>query len=167
MAKISSSKKQELIQEVAERIVEMQDATTSVDLVAADHLGVNITDLLCLGHLVRRGAHTPSALAALTDRTPGAITVAVDRLEAVGLARRAPDPGDRRRTRVEATEKAIALTAEIWGPIAEEGVAQLSRYTTSQLAEFADMLRRGTDMQQRHARRIRDLGSDQDQPRAD
>lgn len=149
--------KDQLIGQVVRFIVEMQDATLAVDEAAATHLGVNLTDLHCLNLMTQRGPLTPGELAAAADRTAAAITVAVDRLERAGLAQRTADPGDRRRTLVKPTEQAIQRISALWGPIEEEGVALLEKFTIDQLQSFVAFLKAGTDLQQRHAHRIRHL----------
>jgi DNA-binding MarR family transcriptional regulator len=47
---------------------------------------------------------TPGELAGRMDLSSGAMTNRLDRLEAAGLIRRLPDPGDRRRVVVELTD---------------------------------------------------------------
>src|SRR5262245_15693306 len=65
----------------------------------AGRLGMNSTDLECLDHIMR-GPVTAGRLAELTGLTTGAITGVIDRLERIGLARRADHPDDRRKTLV-------------------------------------------------------------------
>lgn len=151
------TRKDLLIERVVRLIVEMQDATLAVDQAAATRLGVNVTDLHCLNLMTQRGPLTPGELAAAADRTPAAITVVVDRLERAGLAQRTADPGDRRRTLVKPTAQAMEHISALWGPIEEEGVALLKRFTIDQLQAFVAFLKAGTVLQQRHADRIRHL----------
>lgn len=149
--------KGELIEEVADLVVEMQNATLAVDQAAAAYLGVNLTDLHCLNLIARQGSMTPGELATAADRTPAAITVVVDRLEQAGLARRTADAEDRRRILVQPTEQAVRQISRLWGPIGDEGVALLARFNIHQLETFAAFLDAGTDLQHRHARRLRQL----------
>jgi DNA-binding MarR family transcriptional regulator len=152
--------KSALLETVVDLIVGLQDATQSVDEAAADYLGVNLTDLRCLGLITQRPM-TPGELAVAAGRTPAAITVAIDRLERAGLATREPDPADRRRILVGPSDRAERHIAEIWGPIQEDGVALLAEFTVDQLQAFAEFLRQGADLQHRHAKRLRDVDSDQ------
>lgn len=65
--------------------------------------GLNGTDVQCLGLLLRNGPMTAGALAEQAGLTAGgAITAVIDRLAAVGLVSRSPDPGDRRRVLISA-----------------------------------------------------------------
>ncbi|MDT0551585.1 MarR family transcriptional regulator, partial [Streptomyces lonegramiae] len=70
----------------------------------AGRLGLNITDLTCLGFVLEaQGAGTAATAGELAQRanlTTGAITGVITRLERAGYARRQSDPADRRRVRV-------------------------------------------------------------------
>lgn len=70
----------------------------------AQLLGLNVTDLTCLGHILGAGKDPLGAgdLAELTNLTTGAVTGVLNRLERAGYASRQPDPADRRRVRVVA-----------------------------------------------------------------
>src|SRR5688500_5827036 len=67
----------------------------------ADRLGLNPTDLRCLGLATSEPGLTPTRLAELAGLTTGAITGVLDRLERAEFVRREPDPSDRRRLRVQ------------------------------------------------------------------
>ena len=109
---------------------------------AAEALGVNLTDLHCLNVVENRGGVTAGALAAEAGLTTGAVTGVVDRLERAGYARRVPDPVDRRRVKIEVTDRFYASADEIWRPVAAEWQAELARrFSGDQLdlvAEFLD-----------------------------
>src|SRR6185437_2999373 len=62
----------------------------------AERLGINPTDLECLGIIGETGALTAGQLAELTGL--------IDRLEKAGYVRRAQDPDDRRRVIVQPVE---------------------------------------------------------------
>lgn len=59
--------------------------------------------------LAQRGPVPMMELAAAIDRDKSTLTALVDKLVALGLARKTPDPEDRRVVRVEATARARAL----------------------------------------------------------
>lgn len=68
----------------------------------AGHLGINITDVNCLGALDKNGGMSPGELAAHAGLSRGgAITAVVDRLEKAGFVRRRRDDEDRRKVLVE------------------------------------------------------------------
>lgn len=148
----------DLIDAVMQAVAAFQDATDLVDEAAAARLGLNRTDLRCLGILVRTGAVTAGRLAHAAGLSPGATTTAVDRLVRVGYARRVRDADDRRRVTVEPTPAAQAASADVWGPIGEEAHRNLSRRTVGELTLIHDFLAEGRQMQIRHAERIRTAG---------
>src|SRR3954469_22481009 len=96
-----SSRKRELFTELIDEVRTSQLATDRYDQAVADALGLNRTDMRCADVLDREGPVTAGRLAEATGLTSGAITTAIDRLERAGIARRRPDPGDRRRVLVE------------------------------------------------------------------
>jgi DNA-binding MarR family transcriptional regulator len=143
-----------LIGEVASAIALFQNATAVVDEAAADVLGLNATDLRCMGQLYARGASTAGELADACGLSRGAMTAALDRLERAGYVRRVRGEMDRRRVRIEVTPRALELTEAIWGPIGAEGIEQLRRMSAEELTFLRDFLRRGRELQERHARRV-------------
>lgn len=67
----------------------------------AAHVGINVTDVTCLGVLDKHGPLSPGELARRAGLTRGgAITTAVDRLERAGFVRRSRDSTDRRKVTV-------------------------------------------------------------------
>ena len=143
-----------LVGEVASAIALFQNATAVVDEAAADVLGLNATDLRCMGQLYARGPTTAGNLADACGLSRGAMTAALNRLERAGYVRRVHGETDRRRVRIEVTPRALELTEAIWGPIGAEGIEQLRRMSAEELIFLLDFLRRGRDLQERHARRV-------------
>lgn len=86
--------------------------------------GVHTSDARALLEL-RQGPQTVGAVSAALGLTSGAATALVDRLERRGLARRSPDPVDRRRV-------VLTLTAE--------GLARADAHATLTIDELAAML---------------------------
>ncbi|MEI4878545.1 MarR family transcriptional regulator, partial [Klebsiella pneumoniae] len=77
---------------------------------------------------------TAGELATEAGLTAGAVTGVIDRLEKVGYARRVPDRADRRRVWVEVTPAFYRSAEQIWGPVAAEWHATLSkRFTIDEL----------------------------------
>jgi DNA-binding MarR family transcriptional regulator len=145
----------ELAYGVMQAVAAFQDATDQVDEAAAARLGLNRTDLRCLGILARTGAMTAGQLAHAAGLSPGATTTAVDRLIRAGYAQRIRDVGDRRRVTIEPTSAAQTASDMIWGPIGAEAHQRLSRRSIEELTLIRDFLIEGCDMQTRHAERIR------------
>src|SRR5688572_18033425 len=91
-----------------------QRAVDALDEAAANHLGINRTDLRCLDVLLERGSASPGALADAVGLTTGSVTTMLDRLEALGYVQRSPDPGDRRRVEVRPTSAAIDAARRLY-----------------------------------------------------
>jgi DNA-binding MarR family transcriptional regulator len=152
---MSKEYRQELVASVAWEIAQFQDAGTLVDEAVAQHLGINRTDMRCLGLLSLHGPMGAGQLAAATELSPGAMTAALDRLERIGYVRRVRSLTDRRSVTVEITPEAFQQIQDFYGPIGEEGVSQLETYSDPTLLFLRDFLRKGREMQMRHAARIR------------
>lgn len=107
----------------------------------ADRLGLNVSDLNCLGILETTGPTTAGALAEQTGLTTGAITGAIDRLESAGYVQRERDANDRRRVIVRPMKGA----AEIYRFFASLGAATeklFEQYTDEQLEVLVDFVER-------------------------
>src|SRR6185503_10609069 len=126
---MSNEIRDELLSEVSREVAEFQSAADRVDEAASERLGINRTDLRCLGLIVVRGPLTAGQLAQASGLSPGATTTALDRLERAAYARRVRDPADRRGILVELTPEARRLIEETYGPIGRAGMARLSRYS--------------------------------------
>ncbi|MGW1341751.1 MarR family transcriptional regulator [Kribbella sp. NPDC002412] len=147
--------KQNLIAEITEAVVRFQNATDRVDAAAAAALGVNRTDLLCIGLLLRSGGLTAGQLAVEAGLSPAATTAAIERLEGFGYAVRTKDEADRRRVLVAATPLVAGRVEKLYGPVRPAGTAVLSRYTRAELETIHRFLVQGEELQDRQAERIR------------
>jgi len=88
--------------------------------------GFGLSDFAILELLLHRGQQPVSAIGRRVDLTSGAITSAVDRLEAQGLVVRTADTEDRRTRFVSLTPKGTARIREVFGAheLAMEGVTR-------------------------------------------
>jgi DNA-binding MarR family transcriptional regulator len=159
---VSNESRAHLVGQIGRDITEFQEAANAVDDAASQVFGLNRTDLRCMGLLFTRGPLTAGQLAEATDISPGAMTTVLDRLERAGLAHRRADPGDRRRVLVDVTPDARDQGERLYGPIRDEGVARLRRYSDQELRLIRDFVRAGIELQERHAARIRALAPPQD-----
>jgi DNA-binding MarR family transcriptional regulator len=156
MSREISPEREQLYAELSYEVRANQRATDVVDELISQLLGINRTDARCLDLLDQHGSMSAGDLAEASRLTTGAITAVIDRLERAGLARRVPDPSDRRRVRVELTEKAYRLATELmvepmqaaWAPLAD-------RYDDEQLRLILDFTRWGRELQERHAEWLR------------
>jgi DNA-binding MarR family transcriptional regulator len=149
--------KQTKIDDVVDEFRVSGNQDRAFDNLAAQRLGVNVTDLHCLNVIGRRGSLTAGELAADAGLTSGAITGVIDRLERAGYARRERDADDRRRVSVEVTPAFHAAAAGIWGPVKHDWDAALtSRFTGEQLDVVIAFLRATNDITRRHMERVDD-----------
>jgi DNA-binding MarR family transcriptional regulator len=117
-----------------------------LDEVAAERFMVNRTDLRCLELLSAAGALAPTALAAALGFTTGGVTTVIDRLERAGYASRRPDPRDRRKIIVEATDLLAAREGEIFGELLRASQALVASYSDAELETIRDFLDRSRAM---------------------
>jgi len=113
-----------------------------LDQAAADLFGLNRTDMRALDIIGRAGPLAPTALARLLGFTTGGVTTVLDRLERAGYVLRQPDPGDRRRQVVAATETAAAREHEVFGDLIHATSDLLAAYTDDRLLAIHDFLNR-------------------------
>ncbi|SFP83054.1 MarR family winged helix-turn-helix transcriptional regulator [Amycolatopsis rubida] len=147
---MSNYDRDELIEEIGRGLMRLQSAVDDVDEAAAEYLGVNRTDLRCLGLVVTRGPMTAGELAEATRLTAGALTTALDRLERAGYARRVRDLADRRRVLVEPTDNFPAVAEEIWGETGKEMVDVLLGYSTDELVTAKNFVEQVVGLHVRH-----------------
>ncbi|MFM8860864.1 MAG: MarR family winged helix-turn-helix transcriptional regulator [Acidimicrobiia bacterium] len=107
---------------------------------------ISVADYLVLGVVRRSPDHrsAPSVLCEVLGRTSGGMSLALDRLERAGLVRRLPDPSDRRRVIIEATDEGVALARRVNADLHdwEESLG----VTGSEQSELVSALGRLTDM---------------------
>lgn len=123
----------------------------------AQLLGLNVTDLTCLGHILGAG-DTPLAagdLAELTNLTTGAVTGVLNRLERAGYAQRRPDPADRRRVRVVADPAARARIFAVYQPFYDRLGTLFADYTPDEIAVIADWFGRAAGEVRAHLAQVR------------
>ncbi|WP_339135964.1 MarR family transcriptional regulator [Streptomyces sp. f51] len=116
----------------------------------ARRMGLNVTDLTCLGFLMEASMAGESLVAGdLAERarlTTGAVTGVLNRLEKAGYIRRTADPGDRRRVYVVMEETAQERILEIYGPVYQRLAALFGDYGPEEIAVLADWFTRARGM---------------------
>lgn len=118
--------------------------------VAVEPFGFTVRKLGVLKHLVQAGGSLPlGALVGPLHCGKSNITQVVDRLEAHGLARRVPDPNDRRGVLAEITPEG-RRRFEAAAPALDAAERQLtSRFTPEERRQLAGLLGRFLDSRQR------------------
>ncbi|HKX72672.1 MAG TPA: MarR family transcriptional regulator [Candidatus Saccharimonadales bacterium] len=108
-------------------------------------IGVNVTDMECLGLLFFKGISTPSELSEHTGLSSGATTAMLDRLQRAGLIQRNPNPQDRRGSLISiapGSKKTIgpmfasvrAAQDELVSSFSPEELRVIDRYFTESVA---------------------------------
>jgi DNA-binding MarR family transcriptional regulator len=153
------SPKQTKIDELVDAFRTSGNLDRAFDNLAAQRLGVSLTDLDCLNVIERAGSVTAGRLAADAGLTTGAITGVIDRLERAGFARREPDPTDRRRVTVAVTPAFYAAAGGIWGPVKADWDRTIAgRFTGVQLDVIVAFLEVTSDLTRRHMERLEQDG---------
>lgn len=113
-------------------------------------MGINRTDARVIDLLEERGSLTAGEIAHGAGLTSGAVTGLIDRLERAGDARRVADAEDRRRVRVEPTERVAQMAAEMYGGMAAKGGAVFGACSRDRLRLVARALRDATALTEEH-----------------
>ncbi len=122
--------------------------------VVAERLGVNVTDMQCLGLLFHKGLATPSELARHTGLTSGATTAMLDRLERSGLIARKPNPEDRRGSLIVLLKAGAARMKPWFDSVGAAQAELISDYSEEQLQVLADFFQRSVEMWGEERRRL-------------
>lgn len=96
-------------------------------------LGVNVTDMECLGLIFHKGITTPTELAQHTSLSSGATTAMLDRLEKSGLIQRQPNPSDRRGTIIVLAKTGTEKVAPLFKSVREAQNELVASYSEKEL----------------------------------
>ncbi|HWV35386.1 MAG TPA: MarR family transcriptional regulator [Thermomicrobiales bacterium] len=103
-------------------------------LALADCLGMNLSDLMCLGILSSSGPATAGQLSAMLGLSTGSVTGLVDRLERLDLVHRERDEQDRRRIMIHLDAGRSQEIGQAFVPMLEAGWQNLEQFTDHELA---------------------------------
>src|SRR5215469_17001961 len=106
--------------------------------VIGEMLGVNVTDMECLGVIFFKGVATPSELARYTGLSSGATTAMLDRLEKSKLIARRPNPKDRRSIHIVLVQETAEKLAPWFASLREAQEKLVSSYSEPELKLLAD-----------------------------
>jgi len=140
-----------LLQELIAENRAYQTAVEKMDEAFCKLAGVNRTDGRCLDVIDQRPGLTAGELAAAVGLSPGAVTTALDRLEARGFVTRTRDPDDRRRVTLQATPEFNKLAWAAYGPLGEMGGPFVAELSDKELRAIIRFLRGGTEINERRA----------------
>jgi DNA-binding MarR family transcriptional regulator len=111
-----------------------------------ERLGVNVTDMECLGLLFHKGIATPTELARHTGLSSGATTAMLDRLERSGLIERRPNPDDRRGTLIVLVDSGAERVSPWFSSVRQAQNELVSSYSEEELQVISDFFERSTKM---------------------
>ena len=146
--------RQALAGELGRAMQAYQRSTQAFDDEVGRVLGVNPVDLRCLDWL-SEGPLSATRLAEATGLSAPATTSMIDRLERKGFVRRRKHESDRRQVLVEMTEEGQARSWALYGPLVEDGMPLLARFTIDELASMRDHLVAIRELTDRQRDRLR------------
>jgi DNA-binding MarR family transcriptional regulator len=126
--------KQALIAELNRAAREASGIGNLFAAAAAARLGVNPTDVECLGIVEYADGVTAGDLARATNLTTGAVTGVIDRLEKAGLVSRVRDRVDRRKVHVRMTAAGRTRSAALYGSLGRAIDALSAKYSAAEIA---------------------------------
>jgi DNA-binding MarR family transcriptional regulator len=109
-------------------------------------LGLNVTDMECLGILFFKGLATPTELAKYTGLSSGATTAMLDRLEKSGLIERRPNPQDRRGTHIVVVKEAAEKVSPLFASGRKAQGEVVASYSESELRLISDFFKKSVTM---------------------
>ena len=109
-------------------------------------LGVNVTDMECLGLVMHKGLATPTELSRYTGLSSGATTAMLDRLEKSGLIARQPNPDDRRGTIIVLAKTGTEKVAPWFASVRKAQDELVSSYSADELRLILDFFERSAGM---------------------
>ena len=98
-----------------------------------EKLGINGTDMECLGFLLTKRISTPTELAKYTGISSGATTAMLDRLEKGEFIERRPNPDDRRGTLILLAKSGADRVAPWYAPVGKAQEQLISNYSEDEL----------------------------------
>jgi DNA-binding MarR family transcriptional regulator len=120
-----------------------------------ERLGVNVTDMECLGLVFNKGLATPSELARHTGLSSGATTAMLDRLEKSGLIERQPNPDDRRGTLIVLAKAGVEKVAPWFASVRKAQEKLVSSYSEEELQLILDFFEKSTGMWEEERKKLR------------
>ena len=108
MAETKSEKREAQLRHAEELVRRLIAEAVLFNYDVSERIGMSARDMQVLHLLQLEGPMPAGRLAELTRLTTGTVTGIIDRLESAGLARRGPDPADRRRVIVSLDAARVA-----------------------------------------------------------
>ena len=129
--------------EIIEAMPDWVNTLIHLNDLIADRMGVVPTDFQCLHAVVHNGPTTAGAVAERVALTPGSVSRAIDRLEAANCVRRVPDPGDRRRMLLEATQEGLQKISGYYAGLTDRTRDDLAAFSGEELESILRFVNAG------------------------
>ena len=107
-----------------------------------EKLGINATDMECLGFLFSKRIATPTELAQYTGLSSGATTAMLDRLEKGEFIERRPNPDDRRGTLIVLAKSGADKVVPWFAPVGKAQEELISNYSEKELQLISEFFER-------------------------
>ena len=141
---MSGEERKHAMEELAGALRTFLTASDTFEGALGQVLGLNPTDIRCVGLLDQHGTMTAGALADLAGLSTGAVTFLLDRLEKAGFVRRVRDLEDRRRVLVELVPLARSQVSELHRGLREALRTAAQRYSVSELERVSNFFNEAT-----------------------
>lgn len=122
----------------------------------SDHLGLNLSDLMCLAILSASGPVTSGQLATRIGLSTGTVTGLVDRLERLDLVYRQRDEQDRRRIMIHLQARRAENIREAFVPMLESNWQHLEQFSDNDLAMLKRYMAGAIDIMRQTTREARE-----------
>ncbi|TGK20842.1 MarR family transcriptional regulator [Leptospira fluminis] len=159
MSDPASKKKsrKEILNLVMTAIREMSALSVIISQIVAEKVGMNPSDMECGDFLQLYGPMTAGRLAELSGLTSGAVTGVIDRLEKAKVARREPDPSDRRKVLVVPCTERAEEFGSYYASLAKAAGEALERYNTEELGTFLAISRDMIAVTQQEVQKLKEI----------
>lgn len=127
------------------------DSSNDLAVTTARRMGIGLSDLRAVDHLLEHGATGPNGLGRRLGLTAPAATALADRLERSGHAERVRDEHDRRRVALVPTDHARRDTFAALGPFIEDMQELASSLPDRDRRAVVRFLERAIELNRRHA----------------
>jgi MarR family transcriptional regulator, organic hydroperoxide resistance regulator len=125
--------------------------------VAAEKLGLGITDMKTISTLLQEGPMTAGQLAKRLNLTTGAVSNVIDRLEQGMFVTRIPDDKDRRKVIVTVNHEKLASSDNVYRSMGEAFEKLLETYSIEELEFLVNFYNSTIDMTKLEIAKLRTM----------
>jgi DNA-binding MarR family transcriptional regulator len=149
-----SFSKKDLEHELVMAVREYGISNTLFRNVIANRIGINVTDMECLGLLFHKGIASPTELANYTGLSTGSTTAMLDRLEKAKLIVRKPNPTDRRGLLISVNKEGSKQIAPLFIKARKAQNELISSYSEKNLQMLTDFFKKFMEIYEEQRRNL-------------